>query len=579
MPLDEQEEDTGNHDDAEEEVIPFDGKCQKIRIFPNSAQKVLLKKWFGTARWTYNACNAAVRAGLCDHSEDVLKARFLDPQAFGLPPARRRTAKIVEKEVDEGTSSNRKRKKKKKKIIHPLLEEEKQLWQQTLGPTGHMPCESRSWVLTTPTDIRDKAIKELRQAYCNGLKAHSTRAGFEVKFKSLKTLSQQCITINARDWNRTSSNKSEKQQSIYCQLFDCGKAMRASEPLPQVMEREFDLVRTKLGRYYLCIPTDLQVRDENQAPQTSDDNLGAECVFIDPGVRTFATCFDLQGRIHEFGGSGSIERIERLCGHLNSLISRTDAKRQDDKKRFVLGKKKRWRMRRAAARMRRRIRNIVDEMHRKVALWLCENYRVILWPLSNVKSMIWKGKKRKKKKGQEEEEKEQSAITRVTTSCHPSSSSSGHDGDELACENQARKEQLKEYKRKLSKKSVRNMVTWSWYRFQQWLKHKVREFPWCRLVLVSEAYTTRTCTHCGMDNDHVGRDRIFRCANRSCVNRRADRDHHGARNIGLRFLTEWASMALPQSRPLSPSPTVSSSSSSSGSSSSRVVIDLTLEED
>ncbi len=526
-----------NSKEIEEELKVFDGKCKKIRIFPSRVQKDLLKRWFGTARWTYNACNAAVRAGLCSHSVKELRLRFLDQQAFNRPPRRKQATKVDDEEEGDLSSG---RKKKKKKIMGALTEEEKQVWQETLGATGHMPCKETNWVLDTPTDIRDKAIKELCQAYKNGLKTHKSLAAFEVKFKSLRRLAQQNITINARDWNRTSSNRGARQ-SIYCQLFDRGKAMRASEPLPQMMQREFEIVRTQLGRYYLCMPTDLEMRTDSLIPPSHDDNLGAECVFIDPGVRTFATCFDLQGRIHEFGGSGSIERIERLCGHLDGLISRTYGKREGDKKRFLLGKKKRWRMRRAIVRMRRRIRSIVDELHRKVALWLCENYRVILWPLCNVKSMTRKGKKKKEEK---------SSIAHITTTCDLSSSSSGYhddDGDnsDLACKkSQQRKDHLKEHKRKLSNRSVRNMLTWSWYRFQQWLKHKVREFPHCRLVLVSEAYTTCTCTHCGIVNYNVGRDRVFRCANASCANRRADRDHHGARNIGLRFLTEWASIIL-----------------------------------
>ncbi len=40
---------------------------------------------------------------------------------------------------------------------------------------------------------------------------------------------------------------------------------------------------------------DLKLRSESQAPLSHPDDVGAECVFIDPGVRTFVTCFDLQG--------------------------------------------------------------------------------------------------------------------------------------------------------------------------------------------------------------------------------------------------------------------------------------------
>ncbi len=69
-------------------------------------------------------------------------------------------------------------------------------------------------------------------------------------------------------------------------------------------------------------------------------------------------------------------------------------------------------------------------------------------------------------------------MSQVLLAIHSSSSSSSLHESELVCENQTCKEQLKEYKRKLSKKSVRSMLTWGWYCFQQWLKHKVCEFPW-----------------------------------------------------------------------------------------------------
>jgi putative transposase len=209
-------------------------------------------------------------------------------------------------------------------------------------------------------------------------------------------------------------------------------------------------------------------------------------------VRTFVTTFDLSGRVHEFG-TGSIGRVEKLCRGLDDLISRTYAKKPDDGQSFLHGKKRRWRMRRAALRMRRRIRDLIDEAHRKIALWLCENHRVVIWPLSGVSAMV-------------------------------------------------AKEDLKQHKRRIGSRSVRAMLTWSWYRFQEWLKHKAREFPWCRVVPASEAHTTKTCTHCGTPNHDVGRSEVFRCANAACPNQSAHRDHHGARNIGLRFLSEWANL-------------------------------------
>ncbi len=540
VPLDDDPKEDGKQKDKEEKVISFDGKCRKICVFLKEDQKLLIKRWMGTYRWTYNACNAAVRAGLCGFSTDELRARFLSSEAFGKA---------------SGRSANGKGAAKKKKLIAPLTKKQSKVWRKALEPTGHWPSRA-TWVLDTPSDIRDQAIKELTQAYSNGLEVHGSLAAFEVKFKSLKKLSQQTITIGSHEWNRIA--RGHARDSVYCQLFNRGNALWSREELPEMMTRDFKLVRTRLGRYYLCIPTDLN-DDKNKKKkrkagkktkigvggerasenpvsssiftehkEEEEKQIGRECVFIDPGVRTFITSFDLQGRIHEFG-KGSIKRIERLCYYLDDLISRTDAKRPEDKARFVLAKKKRWKMRRAALRMRRRIRNLIDEAHRKIALWLCGNYRVIVWPLSGVKNMVTKKKQKKKErknKHSSEEKKEKNIATTTSSSCD---------------ESQQRKAQLKECKRRIGRKTVRAMLTWSWYRFQQWLKHKVRQFPDCRLVLASEAYTTKTCTICGQQNNNVGGDEVFRCVDVHCANRAAPRDHHGARNIGVRFLTEWAS--------------------------------------
>jgi len=96
-------------------------------------------------RWTYNACNAAVRARLCRPVVEELRALFLDNEAFGRAP--------------------KKNNAKRKKIIESLSRDERQRWADVLEPTNHLPGPERSWVLDTPRDIRDKAVKELVQAY------------------------------------------------------------------------------------------------------------------------------------------------------------------------------------------------------------------------------------------------------------------------------------------------------------------------------------------------------------------------------------------------------------------------------
>jgi len=301
----------------------------------------------------YNACNAAIRANLCGYSIEELWMQFLNNDAFG-----------------KTTSC-------KKKVVPPPSELQLAEWKKVLEPTRHMPGPARQWVLDTPRDIRDQVIKEISQAYKTGMKMHGSMDKFEVRFRSIKKLKQECITINSRDWGRHSGH--------FFHLFD---SIRSSEPLPKMMSCEFDLIRTCLSHYYLCIPVDLEVRNENQVPDGTS-KAACELVAIDPGVHTFITTFDLEGKVHEFG-AGSIKRIKKICSHLDDLVSCIYKKKSEDNQSFVHGKKKRWRMRRAVDRMRRRIHNLVDETHHKVALWLCENYRTIYWPISGVSRMVAK---------------------------------------------------------------------------------------------------------------------------------------------------------------------------------------------
>ena len=132
-------------------------------------------------------------------------------------------------------------------------------------------------------------------------------------------------------------------------------------------QKECRLVKER-GLYWLVVPHPAQCDIETPS--------GDGVVALDPGVRTFLTYFSETdcGKIahHAFG------RIQRLCHHLDDLISRTDAEPN---------RRKRRQMRRAQARMRQRIVNLVDELHWQVARWLTGNYKVILLPTFETQDM------------------------------------------------------------------------------------------------------------------------------------------------------------------------------------------------
>ena len=138
-------------------------------------------------------------------------------------------------------------------------------------------------------------------------------------------------------------------------------------------------------------------------------------------------------------------------------------------------------MKRAALRIRQELRNLVDEVHRKLSKWLCESYRVVLIPLFQTQQMVKKG---------------------------------AH--------------------RRLSSKTARAMCTWSHYRFRQTLISKAKMYPTTHIVETTEEFTSKTCGGCGVLNNKLGGKKIFTCGSCGFC---SDRDFNGARNILIRHLT------------------------------------------
>jgi putative transposase len=200
-------------------------------------------------------------------------------------------------------------------------------------------------------------------------------------------------------------------------------------------------------------------------------------IALDPGVRTFMTGYDPSGKVLEFGAR-DMGRINRLNYWIDDLQSRIDTEKSA---------RKRYRMRRAKNRMHTRIKNLVEEVHKKLTLTLVQNYRTILLPKFESQKMVAKN------------------------------------GPKPRC---------------IRRRTAHEMMTWSHYKFQQRLINKTREYRQCQVIIVDESYTSKTCGACGCIHQKLGGNKIFQCPNPSC-GIRFDRDANGARNILLKFLTDY----------------------------------------
>jgi putative transposase len=318
------------------------------------------------------------------------------------------------------------------------------------------------WALETPYDVRDEAMADVLKAIKANIAAKRTR--FHLKFRSRKD-DQQSIAVLKKHWCHT--------KGVYSSVFGRGKLM-SPETLPDKLAFDSRLIKTRLGHWYLCLPLELKKIDlgENQAKDEIDPSKDITGVIaLDPGVRTFMTGYDPSGKVWEWGKQ-DIGRIYRLCHTIDKLQSAWSQKNVRHDRRYKLKK--------AAMRARLRVRNLVDEMHKKLAKWLCENHKVILLPSFETSGMIRRGQ------------------------------------------------------RKISSKTVRAMVTWSHFRFRQRMLHKVRAYDGRNLIICDEAYTSKTCGQCGVLHEKLGGSKLFTCPSCKVV---VDRDVNGARNILLRYLT------------------------------------------
>jgi len=302
------------------------------------------------------------------------------------------------------------------------------------------------WVNDTPYNPRQLAVF---QAFDAHKAAH--------KSKGIAKFRRFCDPVQSIRFQKSNFSK-----GTFYPRDTKGLSFKASEALPDQMSHE-PILSLDRGRWFISFAVD--------APEQVKTN-SSKGVALDPGVRTFLTGFDGQ-RFLELG-KNDIARIYRLCTHLDGLISRVDLAKGRSNKRW------RFRLRKAAQKIRIKIRNLIDEAHRKVACYLTSEYQMIYLPKFETSQMLAKAK------------------------------------------------------RKIRSKTARAMMNWAHYRFKMILKHQAIKRG-CLVVDVTEEYTSKTCTKCGHIHPKLGSSKKFICPD---CGHTIDRDYNGAFGIFLKALRD-----------------------------------------
>ena len=272
--------------------------------------------------------------------------------------------------------------------------------------------------------------------------------------------------------------------------------------LPSQFASDVRLIHDKrLGVYFITIAVLPCAAGDSQACfwQPGDMDVVAETTTalpigelrvgsIDPGCRTFLTVFDTNTADAHKLGEQTARVLWPIANKLHSLQRRMDKLLQGSSPHRHRHRTRRH-MRRAARRLELRLRHLVDELHHQTAHWLATTYDAILLPKFSTKSVATK-----------------------------------RDGGR--------------WKRKITKKTVSNLYSLAHYRFRQFLQHKAAQHG-SLLILVTEQYTTKTCSRCGHMRD-VGGAEVYHCTHCGLV---VDRDINASFNILLKFIHDQSELA------------------------------------
>ncbi len=318
------------------------------------------------------------------------------------------------------------------------------------------------------------------------------------KFRTV-TIRKECISgkgIYSTNLKKNNLSKNFNTETIAC---DCKLSY-------DMTSKKFYLY---VPQYVNCKPTDI-----NKQP----------IIGLDPGEKVFMTYFSLNDygfigndiRIPILKIQGKIKKFQRLL--VQTTVNGKKVNKKNKKNKPINRKNVKKRIQHLYC----KIKGIVNELHKKTALFLCKNFNVILVPEFGTKQMISNG-------GPSKQEIKSLIKKKITENRIKIKDENKNDPLKL-------KQELKNYKKRSrlngNVKFVLNQE--SHYTFRQHLLNKAKEYG-CVCVTVTEEFTSQLCTKCGnLDKTFVGR--IKKC--KHCKNE-IHRDVNGARNILLKNISPY----------------------------------------
>ena len=321
-----------------------------------------------------------------------------------------------------------------------------------LVPKHRIP-PGKEWLLETPKDVRAESVREVVTSYKSAFTnlKNGTIKYFKMGFRSRKRQQQEHINVP-----KTAIKVLEdgKQLKIYSRYIHSTVKLHHEQIPPIDMAVKIVHVK-KCNLWYIHVPV-------KHATKVFPENQG-RTVAIDPGEKTFLTCYFPEGKLLKIGHEDLVNKILPILLHqdeLKSVIAKGECSRQT-----------KYNLERRGAKLRFRVKNLIKEVHNKAAQILVKSASTILLP----------------------------RLAGVT-------------------------------KRMFSSACKRRLLCWSHSAFIDRLIYYCKKHG-CKLLIVKEDFTSKTCGNCGHLNQQLGAKRLFVCP--SC-HMKMDRDGNAARNIFIK---------------------------------------------
>jgi IS605 OrfB family transposase len=329
-------------------------------------------------------------------------------------------------------------------------------------------------IFNTALDLHNKGFRgeELRKRCVRGKFIHTSLQGVpeHVRQKAFDKYSSSMNATKELGGNLSFISRKKDESWVGFQKRDCkirdettlkvfkNLGMNLSEKVDPGIQCDIEITEA-YGVFYATIT-------ENKVilPVNPPDIYTSKVCALDMGERTFGTLYDPDGTIAFLGTDVNTKvknRLRVIYKKRNGLKTKSSYK-------------KRSRILKACRRASAKLKNMIKDMHHRVADWLVKNYDVVLIGRLGINVM------------------------------------------------------------KCKRKGKRVLQSLSHYSFRRTLLQKATLAR--RVVrVVSEAYTTKQCNRCGYMNWTIGSSEVFSCKNCGTV---CHRDVHSGRGIFIRSLSE-----------------------------------------